>query len=157
KVEFYTAKELQDRKLTIVDKDDCKERYAHALLGAAVLLGKVQVTGSGHGVETIGKESLIVAFKLDPQFDKDQDFPNEYQTAKPNPAGVVVLGSKEPYSGFGGYVKITKLQGDEPRIFVEYHLAYDEPHDWFDGGNNLISKLSIGYRDDVRNFRRRVL
>jgi hypothetical protein len=74
-----------------------------------------------------------------------------------DPAGKPILGNPEPYSGFAGYAKITKLQGAD-KLFVEYHLIYDEPHEWFNGTTALISKLDQGvYQKAIRKFRRNLL
>jgi hypothetical protein len=155
KVEFYTDDELKSRKLTAINKDNLRERYAHGLLN---LLDDVQVEGSGYGIETRSPESLIIAFKLDHRFDKDPKYPNQYQLIKNNAAGAPILGNPKPYDGFAGYAKITKLQGPEDKIFVEYHVIYDEPYEWFNGTTALITKLDQGvYQKAIRKFRRNVL
>lgn len=157
KLEFYTEEELKKRKLSVKDTDTKKERFAHAVLTPDDLFGKVQVTGGGYGIETRNPESVVVAFKLDPRFDKDPDFPNQYQTAKTDPNGKIVLGPVKPYTGFAGYSKITKLQGPDDKVFVEYHLVYDEPFEWFNGTAELASKLETSYNDNIKKFRRNVL
>jgi hypothetical protein len=158
KIEFYTDQELKDRKLSAADKDDFKERYAH---GKVDLLGNVEVSGSGYGIQTQTDESVLVAYKMDPRFNKDPKYPNQYRLIKINAAGVPVLGDPKPYCAFGGYAKITKLQKTvehpEDRVFVEYHIVFDEPHEWFNGTTALVSKLDYSYQTDIRKFRRNVL
>jgi hypothetical protein len=156
-VVFYTPAELAKRNLTIHNKANFRENYAHGLIKANVLFNKVQVGGSGYGIETLNPDSILVAFKLDPQFDKDSVYPNQYQLAKAGPNGGFVLDPPKPYSGFGGYAKITKLQGPEDKMFVEYHLVFDEPHEWFNGTPELASKLETNYTENVRKFRRDVV
>jgi hypothetical protein len=164
-IEFYTPDELKTRKLSEVDKPNLKERYAHALLE---LLDKVQVGGSGYGIETIAPDSVIVAFKLDPRFDKDPQFPNQWRPIIIDAAGKKTFGDSHPYSGFGGYAKFTRLAPEAvtqisptaekvDRIFVEYHYIFDEPHDWFNGTSALVSKLDQGvYQDAVPKFRKNI-
>ncbi|HTQ39063.1 MAG TPA: hypothetical protein VMJ32_08540 [Pirellulales bacterium] len=156
KIDFYIPAELQLRKLTVKDTSDTKERYVHGLLTPDDLFGEVQVGGTAHGVETLNPESILIAFKLDPRFDKDSEFPNQYQKAKTDPLGNIVLDPPKPYDGFGGYAKLTKLQGPDDRIFVEYHLVFDEPHEWFNGTQQLVSKLETSYTTNIRKFRRDV-
>jgi hypothetical protein len=117
------------------------------------LLGKVQVKGSGYGIETLNPESVVIAFKIDPRFDKDANYPNQYQTTKTDPNGKIVLGPETLYSGFAGYAKITKLQGPADKVFVEYRLVYEEPYKWFDGTPALVSKLDVFYTDPIKQFR----
>jgi hypothetical protein len=153
KIEFYTPKELEDRKLTEKDTKTLKERYAYGLVD---LLGKVQISGSAYAIETITPESLVIAFKLDHRFDKDPKYPNQYRLViAPGPPPQ--LGDAKPYIGFGAYAKITKLQGAQDKNFVEYHILYDEPFEWFNGTTQLISKLDTSYKDNINKFRRNIL
>ncbi|HEY2827065.1 MAG TPA: hypothetical protein VGJ04_05640, partial [Pirellulales bacterium] len=154
KIEFYTDEELKVRKLKPIDKDDLKERYAHGMVD---LLGQVQVSGTGHAIQTTTDESILVAFKMDPRFDKDAKYPNQYKLITNNAAGVPVPGKPKTYDGFGGYAKITKLDGLEDKVFVEYHIVFDEPNEWFNGTTALVSKLDYSYQTDIRKFRRNVL
>jgi hypothetical protein len=152
KVEFYTPEELKAHKLEQKDDENFKERYAH---GVVNLLDKVQVTGTGYGVETRTPESLTIAFKIDRRFDKDAKYPNQYQLIKAI-GPPLALGDPKPYSGFIAYAKITKLQDSEDKIFVEYHLLYDEPYEWFNGTTELISKLDTSYKENISKFRRSI-
>ncbi len=156
-IDFFTNNELKERKLSVTDTQNSKERFAHALLTPDDLLGEVQVTGCGHGVETLTPESILIAFKMDPQFDKDPKYPNQYQKAKTDKNGNIVLESPKHYLGFAGYAKITKLQGAVDKLFVEYHVIYDEPFEWFNGTTSLVSKLTINFTQSIRKFRRNIL
>ena len=130
KAEFYTDKELTARKLAVTDTGKMKEQYAHAFYD---ILGKVEVRGSGRVIKTIEPESVIVASKLDPRFANDAKYPNQWQSIEVV-KGRAQKGDPEKYSGLGGYIKITKLIGPVERVFVEYHLVFDEPYAWFKGG-----------------------
>ncbi len=153
KAEFYTDKELTARKLAVTDTGKMKEQYAHAFNN---ILGKVEVRGSGRGIKTIEPESVIVASKLDPRFANDAKYPNQWQSIEVV-KGRAQMGDPEKYSGLGGYIKITKLIGPVERVFVEYHLVFDEPYGWFKGGPNLVAHLDDVYPKDVRKFRRDLL
>jgi hypothetical protein len=155
KIEFYTDEELNKKKMTTKNTDNSKEQFAHAQLTPDDLFGKVQVTGGGYGIETRNPESVLIAFKLDPRFDKDPTYPNQYQTAKIDPNGKMILGPAKRYSGFAGYAKFTKLPDN--KIFVEYHLIYDEPYEWFNGTAELASKLETSYTDNIKKFRRNLI
>jgi hypothetical protein len=149
--EFYKPEELKERGLQIIDQKDHKDRYAHVLLP---LFNMVEISGTGYGVQTSDKESVLVAFKLDPQFAKDPKYPNEWRPLNRGPAGVAAKGAPQPYDGAGGYVKVTELKDQKtPRVFIEYHLIFDEPYGWFSGAPTLSSKLPQQYENDVRQFR----
>ena len=94
---------------------------------------------------------------MDPRFDKDAKYPNQYKLITNNAAGVPVPGNPKTYDGFGGYAKITKLDGPEDKVFVEYHIVFDEPNEWFNGTTALVSNWTILTKTDIRKFRRNVL
>lgn len=151
KSEFYTEGELKERGLKIIDTPDTKTRYAHIQFP---LFSMVQISGTGFGMQTTEKESALVAFRLDPNFAKDQTYPNEYRLYESNAAGNKALGKPSPYEGAGGYVKVTELKDQKsPLVFIEYHLIFDEPYGWFNGAATLSSKLALKYDEDVTQFR----
>ncbi|MCC7085962.1 MAG: hypothetical protein IT427_13245 [Pirellulales bacterium] len=152
KAEFYSEDELTQRGLKVVNDKDRKARYAHFVMPD--LFGMVEVSGSGYGMQTTEKESVLVAFKLDPKFANDPKYPNQWRSLSRNDAGGVVRGSAEPYEGAGGYMKVTELKDQKmPRVFIEYHFIFDEPYGWFNGAATLSSKLPTKYEEDVRQFR----
>lgn len=148
--EFLTDQELKDRKLTVIDNGKLTERYAHAELP---LFNRVKVFGTGHGMRTTSPDSVLVAFALDPRFATDNKYPSQWQPGQQDALGNIVWGPPQPYAGAGGYMKVTELKDPPERVFVEYHLAFEEPYGWFEGGNNLIVKLPNQYQADVRKFR----
>jgi hypothetical protein len=114
----------------------------------------VQISGTGYGIQTNEKESVLVAFRLDPKFAKDATYPNEWRGFISDAAGNKKPGNPNPYEGAGGYVKVTELKGVKtPAVFIEYHLIFDEPFGWFNGAATLSSKLPTKYDEDVRQFR----
>lgn len=150
KVEYYSDDELKERDLKPLDTDEVKQRYAHARFE---LFGSVEVSGTGNAMQTTTPDSVLVAFKLDPAFANDKQFPNQWRSIA-REGGGKKFGPPEPYSGAGAYVKVTRLAGTPERVFVEYHIVFDEPHGWFGGDSTLASKLPSQYEKDVRKFRR---
>jgi hypothetical protein len=125
---------------------------------------RVQVRGTAHVMETTNNDSGTLAAIVDPRFNQDPNFPNEWRPVQRNPNGQVVkgpngkalLGDPSPYVSAGGYLKATKLIRPAGALLVEYHLVYDEPPGWFGGKNLLRPKLNTKAEDDVRMFRRKV-
>ncbi len=144
---FLTNQELQAHGLQIAkDTNTFRERYTHMEFP---IFNQVKVDCIGHGIETVGNNgAVLVAFELDPKSE------NTWQPGVRNALGNVVWGPPQKYSGAGGFVKVVELEGATPRVFVEYHLIFDEPHGWFNGQNTLTSDLPNKYQDDVRTFRR---
>jgi len=151
RLDFLTDQQLKQLKLTVVDQPNIKERYAHADVD---LFSMVQVSGTARTMETIGKESVVVAFLLDPRFQNDKNFPNQWRPIKFNAVGKPVIGGPQPYDGVGGYAKATQFLALPGMLFVEYHIIYNEPQEWFNGKGVLDSKLSTMIEEDVRRFRR---
>lgn len=148
---FLTEDELKKRNISLAKEEGVTERYAKIEFP---LFNMVQINGVGYGVQTKGKDSVLVAFRLDPRFTNDKTYPNEWRPIIRNAQGNPQPGAPTPYEAAGGYVKVTKLEGQKkPRVFVEYHLIFDEPYGWFNGGPTLTSKLPIQYENDVREFR----
>jgi hypothetical protein len=77
---------------------------------------------------------------------------------KKDDEGKTVLGPPRSYAGSGSYLKITRLDagvsGRNDALFVEGHLIFVEPKEWFAGTNRLRSKLPTLIQDQVRSFRR---
>ena len=120
---------------------------------------RVQLSATARVEQTTGNESSVLAGLIDPRFNDDANFPNEWRPVLQNgggPGGVPQLGSPVTYTSAGGYAKITELSGVGGAVLVEYHLVYDEPNGWFGGANLLRPKLQSKAEDDVRTFRRKV-
>ncbi len=132
-----------------------KERYAHAF---NKILGKVLVY-------VAAVEELRLSSR------KASSWPASLIRALPTTVSIQTNGNRlrfgqwanrswvipRTYSGLGAYIKITKLAGPEERVFVEYHLVFDEPYGWFKGEPNLVAHLDEVYPKDVRKFRRDML
>jgi hypothetical protein len=151
---FLTTEELDARKIKLpADTNAKRERIAHAKLD---LFNMVKVRSTGHGASTSAKDSQLTAFFLDDRFKEDKEFPNEYQTIKlDKQIGKKVISDPVVYQGAAGYMKVTRLVGtSQPQVFIESHLVFEEPFEWFSGQGTLTSKLPEKVRADVRSFRR---
>jgi hypothetical protein len=109
-------------------------------------------------LQTTGGESSVLAGLIDPRFNEDADFPNEWRPVLGVDGGKLQLGNPTTYISAGGYTKITRLHAAQAQgvELVEYHLVYEEPNGWFNGQNPLRSKLYDQALQDVPNYRRQV-
>ena len=151
--EPLSDEELRARNLKIESTDDRRESYYRI---EAPLLDKVQISGVGHGVTTRGSISILAASLLDPRFADDQDYPNRWRPIVRDASGKTSLGKPAPYVGFGGYCQAVALKEPQGGLFIECHMAINEPHGWFNGTNLLRSKLPVLMQDNVRTLRRKL-
>jgi len=150
-LDFLKPSDLKQRGLTVIDQAKIKERYAFA--DKIDLFSIVEISATARAMETIGNESVVVAILLDPKFQGDKQFPNEWRPIKFNPKGAAQIGNANPYDGVGAYAKVTKLANPAGALFVEYHIIYNEPQEWFSGKGVLDSKLPAMIQNDVKRFR----
>ena len=61
---------------------------------------------------------------------------------------------KKPYVGMGIYTKATPLVELPGVLFIEAHMVFYEPEEWFRGRNLLGAKLPLMIQDQVRSLRR---
>jgi len=118
------------------------------------LLDKVRLQATTESTRSRTAESNIAASFLDPRFASDPEYPNQWRPVTRDDDGRRHLGSPQPYSGFGGYAKATRLVEPAGAVLIEYHAAFAEPQDWFGGTNLLRSKLPILAQIIVRQLRR---
>jgi hypothetical protein len=121
------------------------------------LFDRVRVMGTLHARQTRAPESVLVAMALDSRFEKDEKYPDAWRALGRDEAGKLKGGGSRPYRGVGAYIKATRLIEPAGAIFVESHVVFNEPSEWFGGSNFLRSKLPILSQDAVRNMRRRVM
>jgi hypothetical protein len=121
------------------------------------LFDRVRVTGTLHARQTRTPDSVLVAMLLDSRFEHDEKYPDTWRSLSRDEAGKLKAGPPRPYQGVGAYIKATRLKEPAGAIFVESHIVFNEPADWFGGSNFLRSKLPIVTQDAVRNLRRRVM
>jgi len=148
------AEELAKRNITLQSGDE-KLEEGYSIVDFP-LLEKVQITGVGYGVTTKTDESVTAAAILDQRFLNDPEFPNRWRPIFRSELGRVKLGDPSPYSGFGGYTKVTQLKEPSGAVFIESHVVFDEPQGWFQGANYLGSKLPLVARNNVTSFRRKL-
>jgi hypothetical protein len=149
-----TAAELASRGIALVEATPgIEERYSYF---KGPLLNKVLLSGVSRSFVVRQKESTLVASNLDCRFLDDSEFPNQWQSLQTDERGETVVGSPEPYIGFGGYAKATQLHWPAGAVLVESHVVFSEPYGWFRGANLLGSKLPITIQDKVRSFRGRL-
>lgn len=117
------------------------------------LLDRIAVESTDRIVVTRTEDSLILASRTDPAFGPEGPFPNRWSTIALK-AGGDVLGPPQPFVGGIGYMKLTRLKGQEKAVLVETHFAFAEPTAWFDGAPILRSKLGLIAQDQVRRLRR---
>jgi hypothetical protein len=120
----------------------------------STLLDRVHLAVTTRNQKSTTAESVSIASILDDRFASDREFPNSWQAITRDNAGQRQLGAPRPYVGMGSYVKATRLREPAGALFVEYHLAFAEPKEWFQGTNLLRSKLPIVAQDAVRKYRR---
>jgi len=150
-----SEKELAARQLALASNDEMEESFVHF---SAPVLDRVQLRGVHHQVVTYSKHSMVAAQKLDPRYSADAKYPNQWRPLTRTPAGGFAEGDAQPYGGMGQYVKVTALvdaQGKpNGKLFIEAHIVFHEPREWFGGANLLGSKLPLAVQDNVREFRR---
>jgi hypothetical protein len=118
------------------------------------LLGRVRLSMTTSAATSETRESILSASVLDARFANDPQFPNLWRTVSRNESGRRILGDPQPYSGYGGYAKATKLIVPAGALFIEYHLVFAEPESWFGGSNSLRSKLPLVAQYLVREIRK---
>jgi hypothetical protein len=136
---------LKARNIPVPDKK--REGYGHIEFD---FLEKVRLKVTGHAMWSRGAESVVATAEIDPRFEKDKDFPNQWRPI--NKDGTA--GEANAWSGAAMYLKITKLQQPAGALFIEQHVVYSEPSGWFDGTNQLRAKLPIAVQENVRNMRK---
>jgi hypothetical protein len=151
KAEALTAEDLRERGIKPQMGPGLEEKFGSL---NATFLDSAMVTGVTRTMKTTTSSSILMAMELDPRFAKDAKFPNRWRSIDRRPDAAVPLGPPQPYSGFGGYAKVTDLGGG--MVFVEMHTAFSEPPAWFGGRNLLRSKFPVVIQENVRKFRRRL-
>jgi hypothetical protein len=147
KAKSLTEADLTKRKITVGDTK--REQFGHLEFD---FLEKVHLKVTGRVVWTRTDDSVVVAAEVDPRFNGDPEFPNQWQSIVKE-GGASKLGPAQPWSGAGFYLKITKLAAPAGALFVEQHVIFAEPTGWFDGANLLRSKLPLVMQNNVRTMR----
>lgn len=154
KARALTSDELKQRGLTLDATPEVDPNYV--MLDVSIL-DRVQLGGVAFTERAKQPGSVVAALRLDERFAADKEFPNRWQPLLRDAAGRLSLGEAQPYSGLGGYIKVTELTEPAGALFIECHVAFDEPQAWFDGKNLLRSKLPLVVQDNVRSLRRKLV
>ena len=142
--------DLQRRRLPVPTRPE-DPRFVAAEI---TLFERVRVSATTCTIKTRTADSIVLASILDPGFANDPEFPDRWWPIVRDASGHRRLGDPQPYFGLGSYVKATRLVEPQGAIFIEYHVAYAEPKEWFNGANLLRSKLPIAAQTAVRKLRR---
>jgi hypothetical protein len=128
------------------------EGQAHVALP---LMDKVLLEGTMQTMWTKTNQSLILAGQIDPRFTSNTQYPNRWRLLARDAEGKLQPQSQsQEYEAVAYYFKFTPLAGVKDALFVEAHLLFAEPAEWFDGANLLRSKLPIVLQTKIRAFRR---
>lgn len=146
-----TAEDLAKRGITIPSDMAKREGFGH---GTFNLLDKVQLQVTGQSIWSETTDSLTLAAAVDPRFNNDKEFPNQWRSLEKNDEGDFKKGPPHPYQGAGYYLKVTRLKDPDTALFLECHVYFAEPAAWFQGTNLLRSKLPPVTQDVVRKVRR---
>ncbi len=111
------------------------------------LLDRIAFVTTSQAVATRSKDSIVVASRTEPAFDKPGVSANAWQPA----AG----GEARPYRGGVSYAKISRLAIAPGALLVEMHGAFEEPDGWFQGAPILRSKFGVVAQDQIRRLRRK--
>jgi hypothetical protein len=150
RAKILAADELRKRGITAESEPNGPRWVAVT----STLLGKVRISLTTQNVKTETADSVIVASIADPRFVNDTEYPDCWRALSADEAGQRQVGPPQPYVGLGSYVKATALAEPKGALFIEYHVTFVEPQEWFHGTNLLRSKLPIVAQNIVRKFRR---
>jgi hypothetical protein len=153
RVDYLSAEDLAQRKIKALDGAGIEERFASLDIA---FLEKVSVSGITRNVQTRTPHGVTVAMQLDDRFANDKQYPNRWRAITRSADKADQLGPPQPYTGFAGYVCVTELAEPAGALFVEMHIAFHEPPEWFGGPNLLRSKLPVVIQENVRGFRRKI-
>ncbi len=126
---------------------------------AVSMFDRVQLSATRHILITRQPDSLTLAARIDPRFNADPEYPNQWRSMKRDLSDPekVTLGSPQVYISAGFYGKVTRLAQPTGAMLIEYHVVFEEPEGWFQGANLLASKLPLVIQDVVRSSRRKLV
>jgi hypothetical protein len=130
------------------------EWYVHV---HAKLLDRIDFEVTNHVVASRCVDSLVIASRTDPSFDKVDAFANGWQALATAGGSPAEASGKHSYAGGVSYAKISRLKLKPGALLVEMHMAFVEPDAWFRGAPILRSKFSLVAQDQVRTLRRELL
>jgi|HubBroStandDraft_6_1064221.scaffolds.fasta_scaffold147770_1 hypothetical protein len=144
-----TSGDLLRRGLKPPEHEDEPHYFADELR----ILGRVRIAMTTRSATSQTPDSILSASILDTRFANDSQFPNCWRSVSRDETGRRTLGSRQPYSGYGGYAKATRLMKPVGATLIEYHLVFAEPEGWFGSSNSLRSKVPLVAQYLVRQLR----
>ena len=120
------------------------------------LLDRIAFEATNRVVATRTGESMVVASRTDPAFDRLGAMTNGWRPAEGGEGKEAAGAGMKPYRGGISYTKISRLAFQPGALLVEIHGAFVEPRAWFDGAPILRSKFSVVAQDQIRRLRREV-
>jgi hypothetical protein len=124
--------------------------YAHL---HARLLDRIDFEVTNHVVATQSRTSMVVAAQTDPHFAREGASANVWKSLA-KASGGQNENPARPYQGGISYAKMSRVQFKPGAVFVEMHMAFVEPTEWFQGAPILRSKFSVVAQDQIRALRR---
>ncbi|HEV7222114.1 MAG TPA: hypothetical protein VGN42_05390, partial [Pirellulales bacterium] len=97
--------EISERKLFEEGEQQPDEYFLYSTFS---LFDRVQLSATRHAVITRGDESLLIAAKVDPRFDADEQYPNQWRPMKRDELGKIETGKPHAYEDAGFYAKVTR-------------------------------------------------
>ncbi len=151
-----TPAEIKGAGSAVPLPDDDSSWYAHI---HARLLDRIDINSTNHVMASQTAQSIVVASRTDPAFNKAGAFGNNWKSLKQRPDASPESLALMPYAGGISYVKISRADPTLKRdaLLVEMHIAFVEPHAWFQGAPILRSKFSIAAQDQIRKLRREMI
>jgi hypothetical protein len=153
KAGYLTPAELAVRGIATRSTSGTKE---YVLYTTFSLLDQVELSATRFCVATKTPTGVIIAAKVDPRFDKDKQYPNEWRLITRGAGAVAVMGKPQLYTGGAAfYAKVTRLISPKDAIFVEFHQVFYEPWDWFGSANvnRLPTELATAIPFKMNEFR----
>jgi hypothetical protein len=127
-----------------------KTWYGHV---HARLLDRIDFEVTNQVAASQSDESIVIASRTDPAFAKEG--PNRNGWKALSTAGATKSeDSIKPYPGGISYAKMSRVAFKPGALLVEMHVAFVEPHEWFQGAPILRSKFSVAAQDQIRGLRR---
>ncbi len=148
-----SEEERAKRKLTVISKEGLEEEFVYATFS---LFDRVEISCTRLAVLMTGKDVVVTASRVDPRFDEDPEYQNQWRPLVRNEQAEIVPGPAQLFAHAGGYSKITRLKEPADAVFIESHLVYEEPYGWFDGVNLVRQKAPAMVQEKVRTFRRKL-
>jgi hypothetical protein len=117
------------------------------------LLDRIELDATNQVVASRTDESIIIAARTDPAFDKTGPNANGWRPIGTS-GSARTADPLQPYAGGISYTKISRLAFKPGALLVEMHAGFVEPHEWFQSAPILRSKFSVIAQDQIRALRR---